>query len=277
MILDSLKEALTRMADTPVLWITGFYAGALFALDILLQAEGNSVLGARIGFLGLCALPFFLGGSYGAIRGGGAGIHHYIGAGARYYFRILLAGAVIVGAALITAVLVIVPITIMGGSVQATAGFILLGVGIPFGFFSFFYDTAVVFEDRKVLASLRRSVEFVTGNPGAAIGFVLANLAIGILLLLVSVVIWSFTIADRLEPYIGANQTALQNMTPVQMMDLIGVPGLRTGAIIGFFAVMIWGTFVASFKACFFRRVASSSPAPLPEGEFDEKGRWYRF
>lgn len=277
MILDSLREAFGRLVDTPVLWITGLSMGALFVIDILLQAGGNTVLGARIGFLGLCTLPFFLGGSYGAIRGEGTGIHGYLGAGARNYFRILLAGAVIVSAALLTAFLVMVPVTIIGGSLQATISLALLGVGIPFAFFTFFFDTAVAFEDRKVLDSLRRSVEFVMGNPGRAVVFHLVNLAIGMLILFVSVVIWSFTIADRLQPLVDANQTVFQNMTPAQMVNLVGVPGLWALVIIGFFAVMIGGTLLVSFKACFFRRMAPSSAAPVQQGEFDEKGRWYRY
>jgi len=277
MILDLLRESLARMADTPALWITGLSMGTLFAADILLQAEGNSVFGARIGFLGLCALPFFLGGSYGTIRDGSPGIRAYLGAGARYYFRILLAGAVIVSVALLTAFLVMVPATIIGGSNQVTTSFALVGVSIPFAFFTFFFDTAVVFEDRKVLDSIRRSVEFVTGNPRGAVAFYLVNLAIGMLILFVSVVIWSFTIADQLQPLTDANLTLFQNLTAGQMVNLIGVPGLWAGVTIGFFAVMIGGALLVSFKACFVRRVAPVSISPPQVGEFDEKGRWYRY
>ena len=277
MIRDSLREAFARLADTPVLWITGLFMGALFAGDILLQVGGNTVLGARIGFIGLCALPFFIGGSYGAIRGDGAGIHGYVGSGVRYYFRILLAGAVIVSAALLTAFFVMVPVTIIGGSFQAATTLTLLGVGIPFAFFTFFFDTAVAFEDRKVLDSIRRSVEFVMGNPRKAVVFYLVDLAIGTLILFASAVIWSFSIAERLQPLADANQTVFLNMTPAQMVNLIGVPGLWAGVTISFFAVMFGGTLLLAFKACFFRRVAPTSAAPVQEGEFDEKGRWYRY
>jgi hypothetical protein len=280
MVLDSLREALTRMVDTPVLWITGLFMGALFALDLSLQVVGNTILGARIGFLGLCALPFFLGGSYGAIRGGDSGLRGYLRAGARYYFRILLAGAVIVAAAFLTVFLVMIPFTFLGGSIQATLTLSLLGVAIPFAFFTFFFDTAVVFEDLKVIDSIRRSVEIVLGNPVRAVAFYLVNLAIGFFILLVSSVVWSFTITDRLQPFMEMNQTVFQNMnmTAEQVLNLIGVSGLWAGAIIGFFAVMIGGTLLLSFKACLFKRPALSSGSADPtQGEFDEKGRWYRY
>jgi hypothetical protein len=276
MILDALREASARMVDTPVLWITGLYLGSLLALDILFLAGGDTVLGPRIGFLGLCALPFFLGGSYGAIRGG-AGIHGYFEAGARYYFRILLAWAVMVSAALLTAFLVLVPVTILGGTNPSTIPLASLGIGIPFAFFTFFADTAAVFEDRRVLDSIRRSVEFVTGNPRRAFGFYLVSFATGLLVLFASVVIWSITIADRLQPLVDANQTAFQNLTAGELVSLVGVPGLWSGVIIGFLAMMIWGTLIFSFKACFFRRMALFAPAPAMQGEFDEKGRWYRY
>ena len=279
MVLESLREALARMADTPLLWITGLFMGVLFALDLLLQAGGNTTLGSRIFFLGLCALPFFLGGFYGAIRGDDPGFRGYLRAGARYYFRILLAGAVIVAAAFLTVFLVMIPATILGGSIQATMSLSLLGVIIPFAFFTYFFDTAVVFEDRKVLDSIRRSVEFIMGDPKRTVGFYLVNLAIGMLIFFVSVVIWSVTMADRLQPFTDVNQTVFQmNMTAEQVMNLIGVSGLWAGAIIGFFAMLIGGTLLLTFKACLFKRHAFTSASAAPQqGEFDEKGRWYRY
>jgi hypothetical protein len=60
-------------------------------------------------------------------------------------------------------------------------------------------------------------------------------------------------------------------------VNLIGIPGLAAGVIIGFLAVLAGGTFLISFKACFFRRMAAPSAPPVPQGEFDEKGRWYRY
>jgi hypothetical protein len=279
MVLDSLREALARIADTPVLWITGLFMGALFAVDLLLQAGGYTTLGSRIGFLGLCALPFFLGGSSGAIRGDDPGLRGYLRAGARYYFRILLAGAVIVAVAFLTVFLVMIPFSLLGEPLEATMSLSLLGVIIPFAFFTYFFDTAVVFEDRKVLDSIRRSVEFTMGDPKRTVGFYLVNLAIGFLILLASSVIWSLAIADRLQPLVDSNQTVFQmNLTAEQMMNLIGVPGLRAGVVIGFFAVLIGGTLLLSFKACLFRRYALTPGAQAPQqGEFDEKGRWYRY
>ena len=279
MVLDSLREVFARVADTPVLWITGLFMGVLFALDLLLQIGGNTTMGYRVGFLGLCALPFFLGGTCGAIRGEEAGIHGYIAAGAKYYFRILLAGAVVVSAAFLTVFLVMIPLTILGASLQDAMTFASLGVAIPFAFFTFFFDAAVVFEDRKALDSIRRSVEFVLGNPVRTVAFYLANLAVGFLILFVSVIIWSFTLSDRLQPLMDMNQTLLQsmNMTAEQVVNVIGIQGLWVGAAIGFFAVVIGGTVLLSFKACFFRRTASSSSAPSQQGEVDEKGRWYRY
>jgi hypothetical protein len=279
MVLESLREAFARLKDTPVLWISGLFMGALFALFLLTQAGGNTTLGSRIFFLGLCALPFFLGGFYGAIRGDDPGLRGYIRAGARYYFRILLAGAVIVAAVFLTGFLVMIPFTVLGVPLQAGMTLSFLGVAIPFAFFTFFFDTAVVFEERKVLDSIRRSVEFTMGDPRRTVGFYLVNLAIGFLILLVSSVIWSLAIADRLQPLVDSNQTVLQvNLTAEQMMNLIGVPGLWAGAVIGFFAVLIGGTLLLSFKACLFRRRAVSPASAAPQqGEFDEKGRWYRY
>ena len=277
MIRDSLREALGRMRDTPVVWIAGLYLGALFALDILISVAGDTMLSSRIGFFGLCALPFFIGGTYGAIKGDNPGLRGYIAAGARYFFRILLAGAIIVAAALAIVLLLMIPFTTMGGATEAFLPVAVFGVGIPFTFFTFFFDTAAALEERKVLDSIRRSVEFVMGSPGRALSFYLVNLAVGILALFLGVVLWSFTIADRVLPLIEANQTPFQNITSAQLMTIIGVPGIEAGAAIGLLIVTLGSTLLLSFKACFFRRTAIIAPLPPVQGEFDEKGRWYRF
>ena len=277
MILESLREALGRMADTPALWIAGLYPGTLIAVYLLIQDGGNPLFGARIGFLGLCALPFFLGGSYGAIRSEDRGLHAYLGAGGRYFFRILLAGVIIVSAALLAGFLVMVPAAFTGGSLQDIAPPVLLGVGALFAFFTFFTDTAVVFEDRKVLDSIRRSVGFVAGNPLRAVAFYLAGIAAGALVFFASVILWLSTSAGELQPLLDANQTSLQNMTPTQLVNFVGPGGIAAAAGIGFVAFVIWATFLLSFKACFFRRAASAPAETTPMGEFDEKGRWYRY
>jgi hypothetical protein len=277
MIRESLGEALARMVDTPVLWITGLYPAALFALVVTLESRGYTVLGARAGFLGLCALPLFLGGAYGALRGEGKGIRDYFRSGAKYFTRILLAGAVIFCAALLTAFLVMVPVMIMGGDVMTIVPLTLLSVTISFAIFTFFSDTAVAFEDRKVLDSIRRSVEFVTGNTVRALLFYLVNLGIALVIFVLTVGLWSFTIADRLEPYVGANQTVFQNMTAPEFVAIVGVPGLQAGIILGFFGVLIGATLLVTLKACYFRRAAPPGPAAPVQGEFDEKGRWYRY
>ncbi len=280
MIRVSLQEALVRLVEMPVLWTAGLYLGALFAATVLLQVSGSAIVAARIGFLGLVALPFFLGGTYGVIRGEGSGLRGYISAGSRYYFRILLSWAVTVSAAILTILLVIAPIFLLGGSPGAALASAALGVGVSFVFFAAFIDTAAAYEDRKTLDSIRRSVEFVTGNLKAVILFYLANLAIGFVVFFLSVVLWSFAVSDRLLPVIEGNQTAIQNMTAPEFVNLVGVPGLWAGVAIGFLAVTVLGAVLVAFKACFYGRAASMSPSlarEMPRGEFDEKGRWYKY
>jgi hypothetical protein len=106
----------------------------------------------------------------------------------------------------------------------------------------------------------------------------LVNLAVGVLALVFSAFFWSFIIADRIQPLVEANQTALLNMTAAQMVNLVGIPGLGAGAVIGFAAVTLGATLLLCFKACFFRRMAPSGQAIGPsQGEFDEMVRWYKY
>ena len=119
---------------------------------------------------------------------------------------------------------------------------------------------------------------FVAGNPLRAVAFYLAGLAVGALVFFASVILWLSTSAGDLQPLLDANQTFLQNMTPTQLVNFVGPEGIAAAAGIGFVAFVVWTTFLLSFKACFFRRAAPSGLAPGPsQGEFDEKGRWYRY
>jgi hypothetical protein len=169
-----------------------------------------------------------------------------------------------------------IPFALAGGAFQATGSFALLSLTASILFFTYFSDTAVVLEERKVLDSIRRSVEFILGQPKETLLFYLTNLAIGALIFFLSVVIWSFFIADRMELLLAMNQSALQTMTPDQFMAIIGPAGIWSGVAIGFFAILVGTTVLVPFKACFFRRSVKAPSAPL-QGEFDEKGRWYRY
>jgi hypothetical protein len=141
-------------------------------------------------------------------------------------------------------------------------------------YFTLFYDAAIVFEDRKVLDSIRRSVEFVLMQGFSVFLFIMVNILVVIGIALVFLVFWSLALAPQLEP-LATSITLGQTITPETLVAVLGPHGILVTAVLYIIGVTISVTFFYAYKACFFRRY-SSSAIPVV-GEFDEKGRWYKY
>jgi hypothetical protein len=150
---------------------------------------------------------------------------------------------------------------------------------IPIVILTFFYDTAAVFEDRKVFDSIRRSIQLVMTHINDVIAFLFfcAAIIIGIIFLLM--IIWEAFLYDKLEPITRYNETQLQAFTPEQLNAMIGPGGMWITAVILFIGVFLLLPLLYSYKACFFRKLTRGAPVTQQptNGEFDSKGRWYKY
>ncbi len=92
-------------------------------------------------------------------------------------------------------------------------------------------------------------------------------------------IIWEALLYERLEPITLYNETQLQTFTPEQLIALIGPGGMWITAIILFIGVFLILPILYSYKACFFRKLARGAvinQQPIT-GDFDSKGRWYKY
>ncbi len=64
-------------------------------------------------------------------------------------------------------------------------------------------------------------------------------------------------------------------LTPQNLLNLLGVEGILVTAVIYAALVAVFTTVLYAYKACFFRNRAEGTLSP--QGEYDEKGRWYRY
>ncbi|MHB8163477.1 MAG: hypothetical protein ACYDDV_03895, partial [Methanoregula sp.] len=67
---------------------------------------------------------------------------------------------------------------------------------------------------------------------------------------------------------------------PEQLVGMIGAEGTIITAVCLFLGFLVLLPILTTYKACFFRSLTKASVPVSPEatsGEFDSKGRWYKY
>jgi hypothetical protein len=217
------------------------------------------------------------------IRNNEGDLRTMLAGGIRYYFRVLLPQLIIIFGVLIIVLLANITFGLVGATSDSSMVTALaIGFMIPTVLLTFFFDTAAVFEERKVFESIRRSIQLVMThiNDVIAFLFVCAVIIVGIIVMLIFV--WSIFLViflfDKLEP-ISHNETQLQTFTSDQFIALIGPEGMWITAIILFIGVFLLLPLVYTYKACFFRKLARGAAIIQQQttGEYDSKGRWFKY
>jgi len=282
MVLTSLREAIGLLARKPTLWIAGIIMGLVTGASMLAEAYGGVFYTQPLMLFQFLLLPLLVGGVYGMIKTGAFSASVFLKEGMQHYFRILLPSLVITFAALLTVLLLAIPLLIMGLSAEAGGilGLTMVGVLVSFAFFTFFYDIAAVYEDRKVFDSIRRSVEIVIQHSGKVLLFFIVNVLVLFGIGFIALVAWTAIFADSFEPLTRMNSTELEGLMPQDIFDMIGMEGLWVTAVLYALIIMVITSVLYAYKACFFRRIAGETGAvetPQIQGEYDEKGRWYKY
>jgi hypothetical protein len=280
MAITELKEAINLLTRLPSLWIPGIVGGILTAaLWLTLNLSGTFFAGRLLVIFGLVLLLFTTG-LLVIIRNNEGDLRTMISGGISYYFRVLLPQIIIIFGILLIVTLVMVTFSLIGGlSDIRMVTALAIGFMIPIVILTFFYDTAAVFEERKVFDSIRRSVQLVMLHINEVIAFLLICAAITIGVIFMLMIIWEAFLFDKLEPITRYNATQLQTFTPEQFIAMIGQDGIWITAVILFIGVFLLLPLLYSYKACFFRKLIRGAPvAHQPTtGEFDSKGRWFKY
>jgi hypothetical protein len=280
MAITELKEALNLLTRLPSLWIPGIIGGILTAaLWLTLNLSGTFFAGRLLVIFGLVLLLFTTG-LLVIIRNNEGDLRTMISGGIRYYFRVLLPQIIIIFGIMLIVTLVMVTFSLIGGlSDIGMVTALTIGFMIPIVILTFFYDTAAVFEERKVFDSIRRSIQLVMLHINDVIAFLLICAAITIGVIFILMIIWEAFLFDKLEPITRYNETQLQTFTPEQLIAMIGPGGMWITAGILFAGVVLLLPLLYSYKACFFRKLIRGAPvAHQPTtGEFDSKGRWFKY
>lgn len=280
MAITELKEAINLLKRLPSLWIPGIVGGILTAaLWMTLNLSGTFFAGRLLVIFGLVLLLFTTG-LLVIIRNNEGDFRTMLTGGIRYYFRVLLPQLIIIFGIMLIFTLVMITFSLIGAlSDIGIATALTIGFMIPIVILTFFYDTAAVFEERKVFDSIHRSIQLVMMHINDVIAFLFFCAAIIIGIIFMLMIIWEALLYDKLEPITRYNETQLQTFTPEQLIAMIGPGGMWITAVILFIGVFLLLPLLYSYKACFFRKLTQGAPiTQLPiTGEFDSKGRWFKY
>jgi hypothetical protein len=285
MAIKSFVLACRLLGKRPEFWLAGVVAGLLAsAIWLVFIFSGEFFAGRLVVLAGLAAL-FFITGIYGMIKGDETGLSPLFKNGIQYYFRVLLPQLVIIFGVVIIVALVAITLTLFGSAMDpvmiASMTIIFL---IPTLLLTFFADTAGVFEDQKVFASIRRSTLLVSQNITRVIGFFLVSLLVTCAILFWLMIVWEALLYSQLEPITRYTTEQIEAITPDQLLALIGTDGVWVSAAMIFCAGLVLVPVLFSYKAIFFRTLAGSMipaastiPIQPATGEYDSKGRWYKY
>jgi len=277
MIREALADTFGLLKSRPLLWLSGLVIAAVTAGDILITGS-DPLAGGQFQILALLIYPFIIAASYGIIREDSNDPSVYLRYGVSYYFRVLLPLLIVIFASVITIMLVIGTTTLIG--IPATADFtmmIAMWVAIPIFLFTYFYDTFAVFRDEKIFDSLRASITLVMVHGWKVLLFIAANIIILLGILFGLAFLWMGLLWEKMTEVAEMDPDIISAMTGDEVIALLGSDALAATAIVLFIWALIATPFTLAFKAAFFRRLEKISVVQQEIGEYDEKGRWYKY
>jgi hypothetical protein len=281
MAIAQLREAISLLTRMPLLWLPGLVAGLLAAtLWILLNIAGTFFTSRILVIFGLVLL-LFITGMLAVLRNNSGNFREMMTMGIQYYFRVLLPQMVIIfGVLLIFALMAITMALITGTPDMGLLSALTLGIMIPTFIFTFFYDTAAVFEDKKVFESIQRSIILVNSNAIAVLKFFVISAVVSFAVIFSLMIVWEGMLYENLEPLTRYNETQIQSFTPDQLVAMIGPDGMWITAIVLFIGLFVLIPVLYTYKACVFKTLAGKTVSITQQpvtGEYDSKGRWYKY
>lgn len=282
MTIQAYTEAI-KLLKKPVLWIPGVYTGVILTAFIWLAFSGEEFIAGKLLFLGAVVIPFFVAGALGCIRDGEFTPIAFGKFAVKYFFPVLLPVIVTCAIIILLWILFAIPFAIGGlGNDPALIGGLFIGITIPVLIFAFFADNVAVAEGLKIFASLRQSMMIASRSFSIIIScIILTALSAGVLGVIMAT-IWGMILSDRFTQYIDLGVTEQQKIfagfSLSDWQNILGPEGVAVSAIIMGIYTMILSSFFIIYKhQCYLS--ASSVPIPVmaTTGEYDEKGRWYKY
>ena len=280
MAIAELREAVALLVRMPLVWIPGIIGGAFAAIIWLTLFVSGAFFTSRLLVIFSLVLLFFTTGTLSVIRNNEATGRVLVLGGLNYYFRVLLPQLVIGFAILLVFILCTIAFAIIGQASDIGLLTILtFGIMIPTVILTFFFDTVAVFEDRRVFESIQRSILLVSEHMMEVLSFLVVSALLCAGVIFGLMIVWEAFLFDKIKPVMDFTDAQREAFTPDQLLVMIGQDGIWVTAVIVFIGVLILLPLLFSYKACFYKKMASNTIVieQHTPGEYDSKGRWYKY
>jgi hypothetical protein len=248
-----------------------------------LSFSGGQFIAGKLLFLGAVIFPFLVAGALGCMKTGDYSVGMFARSAIRYYFPVLLPVIVVIAIIFLLLLLFSIPFAIAGlGSDPAMIGGLFIGIIVPVLLFAFYSDNVAVTEDLKILGTLKRSMILASRSFLAVLGCLITSMIAAGVLGIVLATVWGMILADKFAPYINLGYAEQQKVFSgfglADWQKILGSDGILVTAVILGLYTMVMVVFFILLKHQSYRHVCSIPEITPPTvGEYDEKGRWYKY
>ena len=216
-----------RLMRHPMVWMAGIYFGFIILLAFGVGSVLGMFTGTQFASILLLLLPLAIGGVLGMLQYDDYSPVLFFMEGKKHYFGLVIPGILTLLVIIITIILLEVPISLIGGSIdQITLSGLCVGVSIPVLLLTMFYAPVIVSEGATVTHSLLRSVTLVSYDIMSALKFWIVGMFTQFIAFFAMSMVWAGLTYEHLEEYANlsiAEQQAIYSLfTAEEWMVMLG-------------------------------------------------------
>lgn len=281
MALQSLEEAAGWIAKSPYVWLSGLWTAAVFLLAWYLYANVGVMTAVSVSMVLAFVLPAFIAGTYGIVAEHESSLAVFRRYAVHGYFRQLLPSLLVFLIAWVISQFISYLLMMSGFGLMESAQVVMF-VFIPVVFFCYFADVTAVVNEKRVFASVKDSfLRVMNGSFSVAI-FYLVNVALLIAVSFIGSPVFAALATDAFLPLASMTEAELLSLGPMELLAIMSAPevvfAVFTALVV---CAVIFVPLFTLYKACYFSKTSAlvlpDVQAAEPEGEYDEKGRWYKY
>lgn len=281
MAVQSLGEAVGWMLRSPYVWLSGLWTAAILLISWYLYTNIGIMTAFSVAFVLAFVLPALIAGTYGIVAESESSFRVFRRYAVCCYFRQLLTSILVFLIAWVFSQFISYMLLVLGFGMGASMQ-VALFVFIPVIFFCYFADVTAVINEKRIFASVKDSFLRVANGSFSIAVFYLINIGLLILASFVLSLVFAVFAGDALLPVASMTEAELLSLSQEELLALMSAPEV---VFAGFAAFAVCAVFFVPlftlYKACFFGRTAAlvlpDMPPREPVGEYDEKGRWYKY
>lgn len=281
MAVQSLGEAVGWMLRSPYVWLSGLWTAAILLISWYLYTNIGIMTAFSVAFVLAFVLPALIAGTYGIVAESESSFRVFRRYAVCCYFRQLLTSILVFLIAWVFSQFISYMLLVLGFGMGASMQ-VALFVFIPVIFFCYFADVTAVINEKRIFASVKDSFLRVANGSFSLAVFYLINIGLLILASFVLSLVFAAVAGDALLPVASMTEAELLSLSQEELLALMSAPEV---VFAGFAAFAVCAVFFVPlftlYKVCFFGRTAAlvlpDMPPREPVGEYDEKGRWYKY